>query len=99
MIATVITQKDIEECEATSEDLAQVASILNTVPGTRFSLILSEREGGRIKGSLRSEEYKDVDVSAIAHEFGGGGHKLASGFEVQGKISETAEGWEIIPAT
>ena len=97
MIATVVTQKDLEECEATAEDLAQVASILNTVPGTKFSLILSEREGGMVKGSLRSEEYKGVDVSAVAHLFGGGGHKLASGFEVRGKIEETTDGWEIKP--
>jgi len=97
MIATVVTQKDLEECEATAEDLAQVATILNTVPGTKFSLILSERIGGKIKGSLRSEEYKGVDVSAIAHLFGGGGHKLASGFEVKGEIMETDNNWEIKP--
>lgn len=96
MIVSVITQKDMKECEASSEDIAQVAGILNTVPGTKFSLILSEREGGIIKGSLRSEEYKGMDVSRLAAEFGGGGHKLASGFEVKGKIIETEEGWKII---
>jgi bifunctional oligoribonuclease and PAP phosphatase NrnA len=96
MIVTVLTQKDIEECEASSEDISQVASVLNTVPGTKFSLILSEKEEGAIKGSLRSENYKGVDVSEIAHQFGGGGHRLASGFEVKGKIVETEEGWEIV---
>lgn len=96
MILTVLTKKDIEECEASSDDIAQVASFLNTVPGTKFSLILSEREDGVVKGSLRSENFKGVDVSAIAHQFGGGGHKLASGFEVRGKIKETEEGWEIV---
>ncbi|HEX7586624.1 MAG TPA: bifunctional oligoribonuclease/PAP phosphatase NrnA [Patescibacteria group bacterium] len=96
MIISVLTKKDLEECEAGSEDIAQVASILNTVPSTKFSLILSERDGGVIKGSLRSEEYKGVDVSKIAATFGGGGHKLASGFEVHGKIVETADGWEIV---
>lgn len=96
MIATVLTQNDIQECSASSEDIGQVASILNTVPGTKFSLILSERADGKIKGSLRSEEYKGVDVSRIAHRFGGGGHKLASGFEVKGKIVETSKGWKII---
>lgn len=96
MIVTVLTQRDMEECEAGSEDIAQVAGILNTVPGTKFSLILSERDGGVVKGSLRSEEYKGVDVSKIAAGFGGGGHKLASGFEVHGKIVETDDGWEII---
>lgn len=96
MIVSVLTQKDLAECEAGTEDVSQVASILNTVPGTKFSLILSERENGVVKGSLRSEEYKGVDVSQIAAGFGGGGHKLASGFEVRGKIVETASGWEII---
>ena len=96
MIASVLTQDDLAECDASTEDIAQVAGILNTVPGTRFSLILSEREGGIVKGSLRSEEYKGVDVSEIANKLGGGGHKLASGFEVRGKIVETDFGWEIM---
>jgi len=96
MIISVLTQKDLEECHAGSEDIAQVASILNTVPGTKFSLILSERGDDIVKGSLRSEEYKGVDVSKIAARFGGGGHKLASGFEIKGKIHETESGWEII---
>ncbi|MDP1834186.1 MAG: bifunctional oligoribonuclease/PAP phosphatase NrnA [Candidatus Moranbacteria bacterium] len=96
MIISVLTQKDLEECEAGTEDIAQVSSILNTVPGTKFALILSERENGTIKGSLRSEEYKGVDVSKIAAQFGGGGHKLASGFEIKGTIKETETGWEIV---
>lgn len=95
LIATVLTLQDIAECNASTEDIGQVASILNTVPGTKFSLVLSEREDGIIKGSLRSEEYKGIDVSEIAHRFGGGGHKLASGFEIKGKIVETENGWEI----
>ena len=96
LITTVLTKDDIEQCNASTEDIGQVASILNTVPGTKFSLVLSERDHNTIKGSLRSEQYKGVDVSEIAHLFGGGGHKLASGFEVKGKIIETENGWEII---
>jgi len=95
MIVSALTKKDLEECEATAEDIAQVASILNTVPGTKFALILSERDNGFVKGSLRSEKYKDTDVSKIAAQFGGGGHKLASGFEIKGKIVETEDGWRI----
>jgi phosphoesterase RecJ-like protein len=96
MIMTVLTCQDIAECKATADDVGQVASILNTVPGTSFSLVLQEIDGRTIKGSLRSEEYKGVDVSAIAHQFGGGGHKLASGFELKGKIIETEDGWKIV---
>lgn len=96
MIASVITQKELDECNAGTEDIAYVSGILNTVPGTKFALILSERGDGIIKGSLRSEEYKGVDVSRIAAQFGGGGHKLASGFEIKGKIVETENGWKIV---
>ncbi len=96
MIVSILTQKDLEECGAGNEDIAQIANILNTVPDTKFSLILSERGDGIVKGSLRSEDYKGVDVSAIAATFGGGGHRLASGFEIKGKIQETADGWEIV---
>lgn len=96
MITTVITKKDLEECQASDEDTAEIASILNTVPETNFSLVLSERDGGVIKGSLRSEKYKGVDVSEVAHQFGGGGHKLASGFEIKGQIVEEKDGWKIV---
>ena len=96
MIISILTIKDLQECEASLEDINQVAGILDTVPGAKFALVLSEREGGIIKGSLRSEEYKGVDVSRIAAQFGGGGHKLASGFEVKGRIVETEKGWKIV---
>jgi bifunctional oligoribonuclease and PAP phosphatase NrnA len=95
MITSVLTRDDIKEFGATTEDIAQVATILNTVPGTKFSLVLSERDDGIIKGSLRSEKYKGVNVSTLAAQFGGGGHELASGFEIKGKIVETENGWKI----
>lgn len=95
MIVSALTQRDIEECGADTEAISQLASILNTVPNTKFSLILYERADGIIKGSLRSEAFKGMDVSKIAAQFGGGGHKLASGFELKGKIIETQTGWEI----
>ncbi len=96
LLVTAVTRYDIDECEATSDDIYQVASILSTVPEARFALVLSERDEETVRGSLRASEHHGVDVSAIAHRFGGGGHKLASGFEVKGKIVETAEGWHVM---
>ncbi len=95
MLMTAITQKDVEECQASVDDIYQVTTILSTVPDAKFSLVLSERENGMVRASLRSMEDKGIDVSAIAHTFGGGGHKLASGFEISGKIIETKSGWQI----
>jgi len=92
LIFSILTLKDIQECQAGTEDIAYVSQILNTVPGTKFSLVVSEREGGFVKGSLRSEEGRGIDVAQIASQFGGGGHKLAAGFEIRGKITETKDG-------
>lgn len=95
MLVTAVTQKDIDDCEACAEDIYQVASILSTVPDAKFAMVLSERDACIVRASLRSMEHHGVDVSLIAHQFGGGGHKLASGFEVPGKIIETVDGFAI----
>jgi hypothetical protein len=71
--------------------------LLSAVPEAKYVLVLSERDGGIVRGSLRSLEHHAIDVSAIAKTLGGGGHKLASGFEVPGKIIETTSGWQVIP--
>lgn len=94
MIYTVITREDLEKVEAKEGDLEGVAELLNTIPEAKFSMLLRER-GEEIKGSLRSETHKGVDVSQIARVFGGGGHKLAAGFKFKGKIEKTSKGWRI----
>jgi len=96
MVISVLTQEEIEECQPSMDDIKQVASLLNTVPQTNFALLFAQLNEDTIKGSLRSESYKGVDVSAIARQFGGGGHRLSSGFEIHGKIQETSFGWEIV---
>ncbi len=99
LLTTIVTQQDVAECEAMIDDIYQVTTILSAVPEAKYVLVLSERDGGMVRGSLRSLEHHSVDVSAIAKTMGGGGHKLASGFEVPGKIVETAYGWQVIPDT
>lgn len=92
---SLITPEDLEECGATLDDLSGVVSMLNTLPNTTFAMLLVEYERGKIKGSLRSEPHKGIDVSKIAKMLGGGGHKLASGFEVMGHIVHTDGAWRI----
>lgn len=94
VIYTVITQDDLEKVGAREEDLDGVVELLNTIPEAKFSMLLRQR-GDEIKGSLRSEPYKGVDVSEIARSLGGGGHKLAAGFKFHGKIEKNADGWKI----
>lgn len=91
-IMSYVTRQDLEELQGDREDISGVAEILNTVSGTKFSLVLSERGVDRVKGSLRSEEYKDTDVSEIARLLRGGGHRLSSGFEIKGKLVKGEKG-------
>lgn len=96
MLVTAVTKRDVEECEASIEDIYHVTSILSTVPEAKFAMMLSERDDETVCASLRSLEKHNVDVSEIAHRFGGGGHRLASGFEVPGKITRLENGWAVV---
>jgi phosphoesterase RecJ-like protein len=95
-LITAITQKDIEECEASVDDIYELASILCTVPNIRYAMVLSERDPDTVRANLRAMKHSEMDVSALAHQFGGGGHKLASGFELPGKIVETADSFLVV---
>ncbi|MDD3487236.1 MAG: bifunctional oligoribonuclease/PAP phosphatase NrnA [Candidatus Moranbacteria bacterium] len=91
-IVSFVTREDMEELGMDDDSVGRIAELLNTVSGTKFSLVLVEKDENKVKGSLRSEWYKNVDVSEIARLLKGGGHKLASGFEIVGKIVKDENG-------
>jgi nanoRNase/pAp phosphatase (c-di-AMP/oligoRNAs hydrolase) len=69
---------------------------LNKVPEAKFALFLKQ-DGNVVKGSLRSDPHKGTDVKEIAHMFGGGGHKWASGFSVYGQVVKDNDGkWSVV---
>jgi phosphoesterase RecJ-like protein len=96
MVFSVLTEQDLKEAGASDEDLDGFVELLNNIPQARFALLLRQ-EGELVKGSLRSEPSKGVDVSKIAKSFGGGGHKLASGFKIKGKLIKEGGVWRINP--
>ena len=55
-----------------------------SVGGTQMAVILVEQPDGGFKVSLRSR--CQVDCSAIAEQFGGGGHKKAAGALLPGPL-------------
>ncbi|MCP4522702.1 MAG: bifunctional oligoribonuclease/PAP phosphatase NrnA [Candidatus Gracilibacteria bacterium] len=58
---------------------------LANMEGSEVCFLLYPTGENTIKGSLRS---KSIDVSAICASLGGGGHKLAAGFNFTGDIQE-----------
>ena len=55
------------------------------VRGVEAAALIREQEPGRFRVSLRSRD--DVDVSAVARRFGGGGHAQASGCSIEGEAA------------
>ena len=93
VVSTVITQADLVECAATEEDTEGISNFLNALQDAKVIMVLKEQDG-QVKGSLRTTE-ADVDVAAMAKQFGGGGHKKAAGFSVPGHLVQTSHGWRI----
>jgi bifunctional oligoribonuclease and PAP phosphatase NrnA len=97
IIYSVMTEKDLTEFTSLPQAAFEgFTETLNTMPEAKFAMFLRQ-DGGVIKGSLRSDTFKNIDVSKIAQIFGGGGHKLAAGFSVAGKLMKDEEGkWRVI---
>lgn len=67
-------------------DDADLINILSAIQGPLMTILFVEQEGGKVKVSWRSVE--GVDVSKLAREFGGGGHKAAAGADIEGNLQE-----------
>lgn len=90
---TFITQDDLKEAGLEENESTGLANFLNTLDA-RAVMVLTEQSDGTLKGSLRTTR-GDVDVMSLAKFFGGGGHKKAAGFTINGKIEKTANGFRI----
>jgi len=79
--------EDIKLVDAQTDDFEGLVNVGRNLEGVEVSLFLREEEPGRLKGSLRANEY--VDVAQIASAFSGGGHKRAAGFSIEGGLEES----------
>ncbi len=94
MAVTYLKAEDLRHAGADAGATEGISNFLGGTCGeTEIIMILTETDDNHIKGSIRSVK---TDISKIAQAVGGGGHKLASGFKIQGKILETAQGIKII---
>ncbi|MDF1503371.1 DHH family phosphoesterase [Roseisolibacter sp. H3M3-2] len=67
-----------------SEDLDGIVEHPRSIAGTRLALFFRDLGHGKVKVSLRSTG--DVDVNALARQFGGGGHARAAGALIAGGL-------------
>lgn len=87
LVYTYILQEDFQKYDVDETETDGIANFLNKLDGAKISLILKETSDNKTKGSFRTT-FNDVDVSALAKNLGGGGHKKASGFIYNGNTDE-----------
>lgn len=90
LLSTAITQADLKSVGAEATDTEDVINRLLSVRGVEVALLFLELGPQETKVSLRSRSA--IDVNQIAGQFGGGGHKAASGVRYKGPLTaaETA---------
>ncbi len=100
LAASALTTQELDELlpkelrEANADLFGDIVSFLASLAGVRVALLLRE-EGAKVKGSLRTND-EDADVAKIAQNWGGGGHKKASGFSIEGRLARTETGWKVV---
>ena len=87
-IAWLCITRDMYKKTGTDEyDTEGIVDYAGMIPGVRVFFLLRElADGNSIKVSLRS--YDNIDAGLIAGKFGGGGHKHAAGFQIEGDINK-----------
>jgi bifunctional oligoribonuclease and PAP phosphatase NrnA len=81
-----LTKGDFEETGAVETDSEGIVDHMRAVEGTAVAVLvrelLADERAGLRKVSLRATDGR-VDVSAIARQMGGGGHRQAAGFTTE----------------
>jgi phosphoesterase RecJ-like protein len=83
-----VTLEMVERCGAADEDTSEMTTALLAMQGVRIAILFRELSANQVKVSLRSKG--DLDVRLLAMEFGGGGHRNASGIVTTGTLDDVA---------
>jgi phosphoesterase RecJ-like protein len=84
-----ITRAQIDYCGAFDEDAEGLVNYAISIAGVQVAAFFRELPDKRYRVSLRSKG--EVNVAAVAENFGGGGHHNASGCSLDGPLSVATE--------
>jgi phosphoesterase RecJ-like protein len=80
-----VTQEQIQRLGAREEDCEGLVNYALSMADVQVAIFFRELADRRFRISLRSKG--EVNVSIVAEYFGGGGHKCASGFSIEGPLA------------
>lgn len=90
LVWTSLTLENRKQADYPGRDDADLVNILSSVKGAEIALIFVEQQDGTVKISWRTRS-PEINVSEIAHQFDGGGHRAAAGAMVAGSLAEVQE--------
>ncbi|MGB6383768.1 MAG: bifunctional oligoribonuclease/PAP phosphatase NrnA [Terriglobales bacterium] len=79
-----VTQEEMQRFGAREEDCEGLVNYALSIADVQVAIFFRELPDGRYRVSIRSKG--EVNVSAVAEHFGGGGHKCASGCSIDGPL-------------
>ena len=86
ILVTYETLEDREKYPKAGRGAEELYRLLQMVKGVEVVAFVREETKDKCSVGLRSRE--GIDVGKLAAQFGGGGHRLASGFDMPGKIED-----------
>ena len=89
LVYTQVTQADFLATKAHPADTENLVNQCMKIAGTRAAFIMVEQKNRSFKVSLRSR--LNFDVTPIAEQLGGGGHRQASGAMLPGPLDQALE--------
>ncbi len=92
---TSLSLLDRQDTDYPGRDDADLVNVLTRIKDVDISVVFVEQKNGTVKVSWRSRP--GFDVSLIATQFGGGGHKPAAGADIHGSLEQVET--EVLEAT
>ena len=87
LVWTTLTLENRKTAQYPGRDDADLVNIMSAIDSADVALIFVEQNEHTVKVSWRTRS-PEIDVSVVAHEFGGGGHRAAAGAMIEGSLQD-----------
>jgi phosphoesterase RecJ-like protein len=90
LVWTTLTLENRKHTNYPGRDDADLVNIISAIDSADVALIFVEQTPNQVKVSWRTRSL-EIDVSKVAHQFGGGGHRAAAGAMIEGSLQAVQE--------